>query len=241
LLIAATITALVVAQYSGPQIIAGQKLPDKSVFPADDVWNRDVSKDPLDPQSAIYIATMGQTKPLHPDFGSFYQGAPMGIPYIVVGKDQPKVKVAFEYGDESDAWPYPIPPDAPIEGGANAPADSDRHVLVVDRDNWMLYEIFAAKLTNGAWSAGSGAIWDLKKPSYGQRQKGWTSADGGPADLPRPGALRGNCRGQDHPCDPRDDAQDAADICLSRDALCQPIGRSQAAADGVASAAQAIV
>jgi hypothetical protein len=176
-LMIASLSTLLLAQYSGPQIIAAQKLPDKSVFPADDVWNRDVSKDPVDPQSAVYIAAMDGAKPLHPDFGSFYNGAPMGIPFVVVGRDQPKVKVNFDYRDESDAGPYPIPPNAPIEGGPKAADDSDRHVLVIDRDNWMLYEIFAAKLVNGSWKAGSGAIWDLKKPSYGQRAKGWTSAD----------------------------------------------------------------
>ena len=176
--VAAT-TAFLMAQYSGPQILAAQKLPDKRIFPADDVWNRDISKDPLDPQSAVYIATMGETKPLHPDFGWSNSGT-LGFPYQVVGGDQPKVKVTFFYRDESDAGPYPIPPNPLIEGGPNAAADSDRHILMIDRDNWMLYEIFAAKFENGAWSAGSGAIWDLKKQSYGQRQGGSADAAGLP-------------------------------------------------------------
>ena len=71
-----------------------------------------------------------------------WEGAPIGIPYVVVPGTQKKVPVTFKYADESDPGPYPIPPDAPIEGGPKG--DGDRHVLVLDRDNWMLYELFNA-------------------------------------------------------------------------------------------------
>ena len=85
--------------------------------------------------------------------------------------------MTFEYPDESDPGPYPIPPDAPIEGGPKS--DGDRHVLILDRDNWMLYELFSSRPQDGgkSWKAGSGAIFDLKKSSFGQRPKGWTSSD----------------------------------------------------------------
>lgn len=159
------------------------------IFPQDDPWNRDVSKEPIDPNSARLIASIGVGKPLHPDFGSVYNGAPMGIPYVVIPAGQPKVKVEFEYKDESDARPYPIPPDAPIEGGPKA--DGDRHVLVIDPADGMLYELFSAFPRDGGkwWKAGSGAIWNLRKTSWGQRRRGWTSADA--AGLPVfPGLVR---------------------------------------------------
>ncbi|HZL34975.1 MAG TPA: hypothetical protein VFC78_06680 [Tepidisphaeraceae bacterium] len=172
-----------------PELGADTSLHGKQVFPADDPWNQDVSQDPLDPHSDKLIASIGLGKPLHPDFGSEYQGAPMGIPYVIVAGNQRKVKVAFEYRGESDPGPYPIPPDAPIEGGPKS--DGDRHVLIIDRDNWILYELFSVQPpANGkGWKAGSGAVWDLKKVSFGQRPKGATSADA--AGLPIfPGLVR---------------------------------------------------
>jgi hypothetical protein len=157
------------------------------VFPADNAWNRDISADPLDPSSDSLIARCGGTASLHPDFGSVYGGAPWGIPYTTVSGSQRPVPVTFDYYDESDAGPYPIPPDAPIEGGASA--GGDRHVLVVDVDNWKLYELFDAHPVNGGetWTAGSGAIFDLG--SNALRPEGWTSADA--AGLPIfPGLVR---------------------------------------------------
>jgi hypothetical protein len=118
---------------------------------------------------------MGLDRNLHPDWGTFYQGRPNGFQYVVVAGNQPRVPVRFEYADESDPGPYPIPPDAPIEGGQNAPADSDRHVLVIDRDNWVLYELFHCFKEGNGWRAGSGAIFDLKSNKL--RPAGWTSAD----------------------------------------------------------------
>ena len=157
------------------------------LLPADDVWNRDVSKDPVDPLSDTIIASIGADKPLHEDFGLVWKGAPGGIPYHVVGKDQPRVPVTFDYADESDPGPYPIPPDAWIEGGPQS--DGDRHVLVLDKDAWKLYELFRAFPVDGgrSWKAASGAVFDLKSPR--PRPAGWTSADA--AGLPiLPGLAR---------------------------------------------------
>ena len=162
-------------------------LPQRSVFPSDNEWNRDVSADSVDPDSDSLIASCGASASLHPDFGTVYAGAPWGIPFVTVRGSQPRVGVAFDYADESDPGPYPIPPGAPIEGGAGS--TGDRHVLVVDVDNWKLYELFDAHPVNGgaSWTAGSGAVFDLS--SNALRPDGWTSADA--AGLPIfPGLAR---------------------------------------------------
>jgi len=158
------------------------------VFPADNAWNRDISADSVDPHSDSLIARCGgAAASLHPDFGTIYQGAPWGIPFITVRASQARVPVTFTYADESDPGPYPIPASAPIEGGPAA--SGDRHVLVVDVDNWKLYELFDAHPVGGgaSWTAGSGAIFDLA--SNALRPDGWTSADA--AGLPIfPGLVR---------------------------------------------------
>jgi hypothetical protein len=169
------------------QSVNNQSLGGKRVFPADDEWNRDVSKEPVDPDSAALIASIGLRRSVHPDFGTLYNGVPWGIPYVVVSGKQKPVPVEFDYKDESDLGPYPIPPDAPIEGGVAS--TGDRHVLVVDRDNWKLYELWSASPIDGgaSWKAGSGAIFDLKNGNT--RPAGWTSADA--AGLPiLPGLVR---------------------------------------------------
>lgn len=143
------------------------------IFPADNPWNQDISKFKVHPKSKDYIASMGLDTALHPDFGSPWKGKPNGIPFIVVGKKQKKVPVTFQYADESDKGPYPIPDGAPIEGGQGA--KGDRHVLVIDYHNKKLYELFSAYKTEKGWKAGSGAIFDLT--SNKQRPAGWTSAD----------------------------------------------------------------
>src|SRR5262249_40349083 len=97
-----------------------------TIFPPDNPWDTDVSAYPVHPNSAAYVNFIGSTKFLHPDFGTFWDGAPIGIPYVVVSGTQPLVPVEFMYADESDPGPYPIPPNAPIEGGADSSAD--RHV-----------------------------------------------------------------------------------------------------------------
>lgn len=158
-----------------------------SMFPANNIWNAPVDKLPLDPNSSAYINTIGASKTLHPDFGSgLWEGAPIGIPYVVVPSTQAKVKVAFEYADESDVGPYPVPANPPIEGGSNG--SGDRHILMLDQDNCRLYELFSAYPNqDGSWRAGSGAIFDLK--SNALRPDTWTSADA--AGLPiLPGLVR---------------------------------------------------
>ncbi len=163
----------------------GASLGGKRIFPADNPWNQDISKEPVDPNSDKLIASIGLDKTLHPDFGTVYEGAPNGIPYVVVAGTQAQVPVKFEYADESDRGPYPIPADAPIEGGPNS--KGDRHILVIDRDNWKLYELFDSHPDGKGWRAGSGAIFDLNANTL--RPAGWTSADA--AGLPIfPGLVR---------------------------------------------------
>jgi hypothetical protein len=171
----------------GPGLGPNASLEGRRPFPADNPWNTPVDQDPVDPSSDTLIAGIGLTRGLHPDFGANYNGGPFGIPYIVVGGTTPGVGVTFDYADESDPGPYPIPADAPIEGGAAA--GGDRHVLVIDRDHWKLYELFAAYPVAGSanWTAGSGAIFDLGSDAV--RPSGWTSADA--AGLPIfPGLVR---------------------------------------------------
>ena len=164
----------------------GASLGGRRPFPDDNPWNRDISTAAIDPNSDALIRSCG-VRNLHPDFGTVWNGAPNGIPYVVVSGTQSRVPVTFEYDDESDPGPYPIPRDAPIEGGPNG--TGDRHILIIDRDNWMLYELFAAYPESGGarWRAGSGAIFDLGSNTL--RPAGWTSADA--AGLPIfPGLVR---------------------------------------------------
>jgi hypothetical protein len=169
-----------------PALGVGASLRGRLPFPADNPWNTDVSADPIDPSSSTLVASCG-TSGLHPDFGTVWDGAPNGIPYVVVSGAQLRVPVSFDDASESDPGPYPIPAAAPIEGGASS--SGDRHVLVVDRDNWKLYEVFDAHSVNGGerWTAGSGALFDLNSNTL--RPAGWTSADA--AGLPIfPGLVR---------------------------------------------------
>jgi hypothetical protein len=102
-----------------PDLGAGASLRGKRVFPADNPWNQDISAAPVDPNSAKLIASIGLDKTLHPDFGTEWEGVPNGIPYFVVSRTQTRVPVVFEYVDESDPGPYPIPPDAPADNGSD--------------------------------------------------------------------------------------------------------------------------
>ena len=171
-----------------PDLGAGASLRGKRLFPADNPWNEDISAMPVDPNSGNLITGIGLNTGLHPDFGTVWAGAPNGIPYVVVSGSQTKVPINFTaYGNESDPGPYPVPPGAPIEGGMNG--TGDRHVIVIDRDNWKLYELFSAYPVNGgaSWNAASGAVFDLN--SNAVRPAGWTSADA--AGLPVfPGLVR---------------------------------------------------
>jgi hypothetical protein len=166
----------------------GGTIGSRLVFPADNPWNTDISAQPVDPNSATLLTNCGGVgRKVHADFGTVWDGAPNGIPYVLVGGTQPKVPVSFDYDDESDPGPYPIPANAPIEGGADG--TGDRHVIVIDTLNWKLYEMFDAHPLNGgtSWRAGSGATWDLS--SNALRPAGWTSADA--AGLPIfPGLVR---------------------------------------------------
>ena len=154
------------------------------IFPADNDWNRDVSGDDVDPSSDAYIAAMAPSTGLHADFSNIVDGD-FGIPYVVVPGDQPKVPITFtDYPNESDPGPYPIPPDAPIEGMGQG----DAHVIAVDLTNKKLYELFtASKNGDNSWNAACGAIFDLATGA--SRPEGWTSADA--AGLPIfPGLAR---------------------------------------------------
>ncbi len=152
--------------------------PACPIFPKTNPWNRDVSALPVAASSATLIASIGLDAALHPDFSNH---GGYGIPFNVVRRTQKKVRVTFDYADESDRGPYPIPARPKIEGG------SDRHMLIVDRDTCKLYELFAARKSGTRWTAGSGAIFNLR--SNALRPIGWTSADA--AGLPIfPGLAR---------------------------------------------------
>jgi hypothetical protein len=144
--------------------------PHCAIFPKTNAWNKRVDKLPVASNSDAIIRSIGADTGLHPDFGSgLYNGSRIGIPYDVVTRKTPRSRVSFDYADESDKGPYPIPRSVHIEGG------SDRHALLVDRDTCRLYELYALERTAGEWHAGSGAIWSLR--SNRLRPAGWTSAD----------------------------------------------------------------
>jgi hypothetical protein len=157
----------------------------RALLPSSNWWNQDISRAPVDARSSMFIDFIGRDRGLHPDFGP----PPYGIPYVGIGSAEPRVPVAFvAYGSESDDGyrgerGYPIPEAAKsqrnfIEGGeAGGGTDGDRHLLIVDRDRWVLYELFATEwnATRNRWEAGSGAVFDLS--SNGRRPEGWTSAD----------------------------------------------------------------
>ena len=147
----------------------GVALGNLQVFPADNPWNTDILSEDTDPNSDNIIASIGNELYLHPDFGTVWESAPIGIPYNLVGKDQPMKTISFQYNSESDLGPYPIPPDALAESG------SDRHILVIDTVNFKLYELFNAIRDHDNWTAGSGAVFDLT--SNALRPDFWTSAD----------------------------------------------------------------
>ena len=186
------LTTLLVADVAG----AGARpstppvLADCPVLPADNIWNTRVDQLPLAARSAAYIASIGPTRGIHPDFGAgLYEGHPIGIPLITVPAGQPSVPIVFGpdgYPDESDSGPFPIPANAPIEGGPDS--DGDRHVLVVQEGSCRLYELYRAfPQDNGSWQADASAVYDLNL--HALRPDTWTSADA--AGLPiLPGLVR---------------------------------------------------
>ena len=174
-----------------PARLAAHPLPGAPrcpVFPADNAWNQRVDRLPAAWNSATLIASIGLGAPVHPDFGSgLYDGEPIGIPFAVVSGHTRRVPVSFQYADESDGRLYPLPRGVPIEGGNGS--GGDRHVIVVDRSACRDYELYAAYPHHGgtSWTAGSGAIFNLRSDHL--RPKGWTSADA--AGLPiLPGLAR---------------------------------------------------
>lgn len=162
----------------------GASLQGFRPFPASNPWNRDISYEPVDPLSDELIASIGADKPLRVEGGFSWRYGYLGMPYIVISGDQQSVPVILGiYSGESDQGPYRIPLNAPIEGQGRG----DGHVIAIDLDNLMLYELFHAKCVGDRWHADSGAIYDLT--SNKQRPAGWTSADA--AGLPIfPGLLR---------------------------------------------------
>lgn len=166
------------ANSNGSPMIAGCQ-----IFPSNNPWNQDISQLPVDRNSSNYIASIGLDKHVHPDFGS---PAEYGIPYVVVdGNSTPKVNVIADYSDESDFGLAPIPANPPIEGTNSS--DGDRHVLVLDKANCLLYETWDSHFDGQTWNVGSAAKFDLN--SNALRPDGWTSADA--AGLPiLPGLVR---------------------------------------------------
>jgi len=162
---------------AGMSLGQGASLNGFIPFPADNLWNTNISNAPVDSNSANYISFIGAATTLHADFGSgTYDKQTIGIPYQIVPGSQANVKVALgAYASESDPGPMPIPSNALIEGYPN-PGSGDRHVLVLDQGNCWLYELYyATKSKSGAWSANSTAIWDMTIDEH--RPYTWTSAD----------------------------------------------------------------
>ncbi len=161
----------------------GPRIGGCPIFPAGNAWNQEIASAPLHPRSAEiinHIQAVG-TDNLHPDFG---EDPAYGIPYVVVPGSQPLVPITYtDYGDESDPGPFPLPLDAPVEGGGSG----DSHVLVVQQGTCQLYELFVGRRVGAGWSAASGAKFDLLTGAL--RPLGWTSADA--AGLPiLPGLVR---------------------------------------------------
>jgi hypothetical protein len=183
----ALLAVLAVGAASAAELSPLPQAPACAIFPATNVWNKPVDTLPVASNSGTMIKAIGRTVGLHPDFGSgLWDGGPIGIPFTVVPGTQKRVSVSFDYADESDPGPYPIPSSVAIEGGSSS--TGDRHALIVDKDHCKLYELYSLYPNgDGTWHAGSGAIWDLT--SNALRPTGWTSADA--AGLPiLPGLAR---------------------------------------------------
>lgn len=146
------------------------------ILPANNIWNKNIAAQPTHALSGAYINSIGADTGFHMDFGSgLWDGGPIGIPFVRVLGSQPYVPIVFTaYGNESDPGPYPIPTNAPIEGGPQS--NGDRHVLVINEGNCTLYELYRSfPQPDGSWEGDSGAVYDLN--SNALRPAGWTSAD----------------------------------------------------------------
>jgi hypothetical protein len=153
------------------------------MFPANNIWNTDISRLPIDSHSGAWLRSMDSANlNLHPDFGPS-GGYPYGIPFTLVNNNHPRVRITFQYSADSDHVRYPFGPNTPIEGGQNA--GGDRHAIMVNRNTCTLYELFDAHYSSHP-HAGSGAVWNLRSNKL--RPAGKTSADA--AGLPiLPGLL----------------------------------------------------
>ena len=183
---AAIFTVVPIVLIYGSGGVSAQEMPDYTgpVFPPDHALNTRIDLLPVHPNSANYIASIGANTSLHPDFGTAWDDdgtmRPMGIPYNVVGADQPKVPITWTlYGDESDSGPWPIPRNPNIETVFDwrETGDGDRHMLIIDSSAKILYEtgnVFGNADGTG-WEGGCGAEFDLS--SNALRPDGWTSAD----------------------------------------------------------------
>ena len=171
---------------AGPGAAQPPTVANCTVFAADNIWNTRVDQLNVHPSSSTWVNTIGTSAHLHPDFGSgLYNGAPIGIPYLEVPGTQTKYPATFTYQSESDPGPYAIPLNAPIEGGSSS--TGDRHVIAVDIDHCVLYEIYDGFPQAASWQGGSGAIFNLLSDAL--RPATWTSADA--AGLPIfPGLVR---------------------------------------------------
>jgi uncharacterized repeat protein (TIGR01451 family) len=178
--------ALLIAAAAALPAAAVPTIGGCQVFPADNYWNTPVDTLAVHASSATWVGSVGTTAKLHADWGNVLSDN-YGIPFITVPGSQPLVPFTAQYADESDPGPYPIPPSAPIEGGPSS--TGDRHVLVIDTTNCVLYELYSAYPQNGgtSWDVGSAAKFPLA--SNALRPAGWTSADA--AGLPIfPGLVR---------------------------------------------------
>ena len=167
------------------------------VLPPDSPWNTDVSSAPLAADSAALVGAQATGHAVHLDFGDTQ--SEYGIPYALVGPNQRRVPIAFgtdgaDYGDESDHGPFPIPPTAPIEGapaGQPDPQEGDRHVIVIQRERCVDYELYNAVRRDGgaSWQVSSSARWDLTR-NGAPRGRLDLGRCGRAGHLPRPAALR---------------------------------------------------
>src|SRR2546425_4990714 len=163
----AWLAPFVLAPLFTPLVAGAAPVPSTScqVFPADNIWNTDISTVPVHARSSQWLASMAAaTTNLHPDFG----GPPYGFPFNVVDNTHPTVSVGFQYASESDSGPYPVGADTSIENG------SDRHALIINRNTCRLYELFDLAGSGSSWTAGSGAVFNLGSDAL--RPLGWTSA-----------------------------------------------------------------
>ena len=173
-MIRATALTLTFAAALAAPAYGQQMIGSCPVLPADNIWNTPVDTLPVLANSATMVSTIGASRGFHADFGAgIWDGGPIGIPFVTVPGTQAKYPASFLYDDESDPGPYAVPLNTPIEGGPNA--TGDRHAIAIDTDNCRLYELYRAFPGSGAWTADSGAIYDLR--SNALRPLTWTSAD----------------------------------------------------------------